>query len=182
MYVYMNLEAQAIGVRDEYGVPFTIPCKGIVKGDFYARYAKPGGPLSMVHEDRIDPSDIVRVGKPKNERVEGSWRELLKRVDPMLIHLPERVVAAVATPTPFHHTTDCYLGTDAAECHPACEFAVTTEEPDIEISPEQEVREDETETGPVCEDTVDETPTRQVAPAKSKKAKTKRRKRAASNS
>lgn len=107
-FVFLNLEGYAVQVQDQWGAAFAVPPNKAVKGEWYARFAKPAYALSMVHESRVSQEAIMwdRVAEPKNERVAGSWAETRKRTDPFLILGPTEVAAATETTDPAPGTDE----------------------------------------------------------------------------
>jgi hypothetical protein len=177
-FVFINLEKTILHITDEWGAPIVVKPNQVVAGTWYARFAKPSGVLTMVHADRVPAEDIVFHAKARNPRVKGSWEETANRVDPILVHLPERS-------TPVIEVTEViedFVNEVPDNIDDLLSISVeeeVIEEPLFEGSVEQEDREVEEEAGEELECEVDETPKSKNSPTKRKKRKTKTHKKPA---
>ena len=101
VFVYMNLNRYSVVVSGPYGGPIEIPRNRAVKGDFYARFAQPSGPLSMVAESQVAPSAILAQFEvsARTEQQAEVWAKQKKETDPLLVKaVPPSVAAPVAPP------------------------------------------------------------------------------------
>jgi hypothetical protein len=98
-FVYINLNAYPVVVNGPFGGPITVPRNRGVKGDYFARFAQPNGPLMMVPENKISPSAIVFEQKAPSDVQGRVWAEEKQKYDPMMSELvPPSIAAPVAVP------------------------------------------------------------------------------------
>lgn len=82
--VYINLTNTPIAITNERGGSVTLRANEAVKGEYFARWAQPKGPLSMMHENHVSPSAVIYAALPSFDIDEQRWDEVKKKVDPIL--------------------------------------------------------------------------------------------------
>jgi hypothetical protein len=59
-FAYMNFNPYTVLIHLNNGIPLAVPQNNGVKGEFFAKFAVPVGPLTEVHADRVIKSHIIR--------------------------------------------------------------------------------------------------------------------------
>lgn len=93
-FVYVNLTGRDAVVNGPFGGAFTIPNNKAVKGEYFARFAQPKGPLTMFDEDKIRKELVLFTVKPLNEDVSKAWAETKAKVNPIQpANVPDKIAA-----------------------------------------------------------------------------------------
>lgn len=87
--LYLNLNTYPIAITTERGMSLTVNSYKAVKGEYFATWAAPRGPLSMVHETEVSPEAIIYEAKPWAVTDEARWLETKAKLDPAIFEVPE---------------------------------------------------------------------------------------------
>lgn len=83
-FVYVNLNPYTVAINGPFGGSMSVPRNKAVKGEYFARFALPNGPLTMMPDHRVAPTAIVFEVKPINDTVAEAWDKKKAAVDPLL--------------------------------------------------------------------------------------------------